>query len=299
MTSLIQTDYSLWTLTGSNTYSGTTTIYDFGVLELKGNGSIANSPVITVNPGDIKGSGVTGGANFDGVRFALASGQTLTGNNGGVRGAMGVRAGATISPGVSGGAIGSLATDDIIFTSPNARLDMDVSLAGEMNADYLRVFAGLDLGGATLKVTLLNAPATPTASQTFLLIWNNGSDAITNQFGTLNLVGANAGNYQITLDYAFNGTDALGRVGDGNDLAITLTPASTPSQFSLSISVTNGMATLTWPSVSNQIFWVQYKNTLTNVNWDELPDEVIATGTTTSKTDPVGPDTRFYRVRTQ
>ena len=299
VTSLIQTDYSLWTLTGSNTYSGTTTIYDFGVLELKGNGSIANSPVITVNPGDLKVSGVTGGANFDGVRFALANGQTLTGNIGGVRGAMDVPAGAAISPGVGGVGIGELATDDIIFTSPNALLDMEVSLAGGMAADYLRVFGGLDLGGATLRVTLLDAPATSAASQTFLLIWHDGSEAITNQFGTVNLVGSNADRYQVSLDYAFNGTDELGRVGNGNDLAITLTPAIRPSSFSLSISVTNGIATLTWPSVSNQTYWVQYKNALTNANWDDLPGEVIATGSNASKTDTTGTKTRFYRVKTQ
>ncbi len=115
----------------------------------------------------------------------------------------------------------------------------------------------------------------------------------------MNLSGANASGYQATVDYAFTGKDTLGRIGNGNDLAMTLTPATAPASFSLSISVTNGIATLSWPSVSNQTYWVQYESALTNANLDELPGEMVATGTTASKTDAVGLETRFYRVRTQ
>lgn len=50
----------------------------------------------------------------------------------------------------------------------------------------------------------------------------------------------------------------------GNDLAITLAPVS--------ISVTNGIATLMWPSVRKQIYWVQHKSSLTNANRYELPE---------------------------
>lgn len=296
VTSLVQTDQSFWTLTGSNTYSGTTTVVDYGILELKDNGSIANSPSIILNPGNLQVSGVTGGANWDGARFALASGQTLKGKNGGVYGAMGVRAGAAISPGLG---IGNFVTEHIVFSAPSALLDMEVSIGTTMDADDLSVFGGLDLGGATLKVTLLDAPAIPNTNQTFLLIRNDGTEAITNHFGTVNLVGVNADGYQVSLDYAFTGTDSLGRVGDGNDLAIMLVPVTVPPLFSLSISVTNNVATLNWPSINNQAYVVQYKNSLTNADWDELPGVVIATGTNTSTTDVTEERTRFYRVKMQ
>ena len=50
---------------------------------------------------------------------------------------------------------------------------------------------------------------------------------------------------------------------------------------------------------NGQTYWVQYKNALTNANWDELPGEVIAAGDSASRADPVGSEMRFYRVRTQ
>jgi autotransporter-associated beta strand protein len=89
------------TLTGANSYSGNTSITQ-GTLALSGTGSIATSPTIAVAAGaTLDGSAVTGGANHDGARFALASGQTLNGN-GSVAGPLGVRPGATLAPGTSG-----------------------------------------------------------------------------------------------------------------------------------------------------------------------------------------------------
>lgn len=296
-TSLVRTNTCIWTLTGANTYSGPTISAADGGITLKGNGSFANSPtIIILAGGGLNVAGVTGGANHDGVRFALASGQTLTGN-GSVSGAMSVRGGATVAPGLG---VGNMTTSYLIFTAPNAVLAEEIDLGVVASADLLQVVnGGLDLGGATLSISLLNAPAAPTSVQTFLLIQNSGSSVITNQFGSVNLSGPNASGYQATVDYAFTGTDSLGRVGNGNDLAITLAPATVPTSFSLSISATNGIATLTWPSVSNQTYWVQYKSALTNASWDDLPGEVVAAGTSASKTDTIGTETRFYRVRIQ
>jgi hypothetical protein len=294
-TSLVKITGPVWTLTGVNTYSGTTTIYGPGALELSGGGSFANCPTILLIDGSLVVSGVTGGANHDGNRFGLATGQTLAGS-GTVTGGVSVRDGATLSPGLG---VGTLQTRDLVFTSPNARLAADVELGGTPGSDLLRVWnAGLDLGGATLHLSLLNAPESPALTQAFLLIENNGLDPITNQFGQVILSGPNASGYEVTVDHAFTGTDAVGRVGDGNDVAITLAASSAPS-LNLSLRVTNNVAVLTWPSVSNQTYWVQYKTALTNAAWDDLPGEVIATGHSASKTDAVGPAMRFYRVRTQ
>lgn len=65
------------------------------------------------------------------------------------------------------------------------------------------------------------------------------------------------------------------------------------------IRVTNGVATLTWPSISNQNYRVQYKTALTNANWTDLPGDVTASGTNASKTDTLGASNRFYRVKAQ
>ena len=50
-------------------------------------------------------------------------------------------------------------------------------------------------------------------------------------FGGGTITGVPA-NYVVSVDYAFNGTDSLGRVGTGNDLAVTITLPE-PSTFGL------------------------------------------------------------------
>jgi hypothetical protein len=55
----------------------------------------------------------------------------------------------------------------------------------------------------------------------FLIAANDGSDPVSGTFGTINGV---PGGYTATVDYAFSGTDTLGRVGNGNDIAVTIVP---------------------------------------------------------------------------
>ena len=50
-------------------------------------------------------------------------------------------------------------------------------------------------------------------------------------FGGGTITGVPA-NYVVSVDYAFNGTDSLGRVGTGNDVAITIAMPE-PSTFGL------------------------------------------------------------------
>src|SRR4051794_28010579 len=54
---------------------------------------------------------------------------------------------------------------------------------------------------------------------TFLIAANDASDPILGTLATINDLPAG---YIAILNYAFTGTDALGRIGDGNDLAVTL-----------------------------------------------------------------------------
>ena len=63
-----------------------------------------------------------------------------------------------------------------------------------------------------------------------------------------------------------------------------------------SLSTTNGTVTLTWTSISNRIYRVQYKNVLTDAGWSDLPGDVTATNGVASKTDPLGTTNRFYRL---
>jgi hypothetical protein len=74
-------------------------------------------------------------------------------------------------------------------------------------------------------------------------------------------------------------------------ITATLVPAIIKS-----IAVTNGTATLTWPSISNRTYRVRFKNSLTDTGWTDLPGHVIATGATASTTDTNAAATRFYQL---
>jgi hypothetical protein len=53
---------------------------------------------------------------------------------------------------------------------------------------------------------------------------------------------------------------------------------------------------VTWTSVSNRVYRVEYKTNLTDTNWIGLSPEVVATGSTASLSDAVYASRLFYRV---
>ncbi|HMO12821.1 MAG TPA: hypothetical protein PKD64_12075 [Pirellulaceae bacterium] len=86
----------------------------------------------------------------------------------------------------------------------------------------------VDLGtslGSTLNLSLLNARSflEPT---TFLLINNERVDSIVREFGRVTRLPMG---WSYSLDYAFSGIDSLGRMGSGNDFALTLSACPEPS----------------------------------------------------------------------
>jgi hypothetical protein len=54
---------------------------------------------------------------------------------------------------------------------------------------------------------------------------------------------------------------------------------------------------ITWTSVSNSVYRVQYKSAMASTNWISLTPDVTATGSTASFTDrPAGSSQRYYRI---
>ena len=65
----------------------------------------------------------------------------------------------------------------------------------------------------------------------------------------------------------------------------------------VSLSVSNGLATITWDSTPNQTYRLQYKTNVNDSIWQEVLPDVTAAELRTSTTDPVGNvSQRFYRV---
>jgi uncharacterized repeat protein (TIGR01451 family) len=64
-----------------------------------------------------------------------------------------------------------------------------------------------------------------------------------------------------------------------------------------SVTLTNGMATITWAASPGTVYTLQYKTTLQDPSWISIPGNVTASGNTASRNDAVGSTTqRFYRV---
>jgi len=68
-----------------------------------------------------------------------------------------------------------------------------------------------------------------------------------------------------------------------------------PPSFS-SITLTNGIATLSWYAISNRQYRVQFKSDLEAGSWSNLASDITATGETASKTDIPGAAARYYRL---
>ena len=65
----------------------------------------------------------------------------------------------------------------------------------------------------------------------------------------------------------------------------------------LSLGITNNMAAITWSSVANLIYQMQRTDSLNGTNWINVPPDVTATGSTTTKTNAVGNGPQqFYRI---
>jgi len=245
------------TLSGANTYTGTTTV-SAGTLSLSDSGSFANSATISIASGaTLNVSGVTGGANFSNSKFSLASGQTL-GGNGSVTGGVDVRSGAFIAPGTSPGQL--TVNGDVSFNSGSTfNVEINGTTAGS-GYDQLIVSGAVSLGSATLS---LSGTHTPVANQTFTILNNTGSGAITGTFNGL-AEGATISNFLgSTLKAKISYTG-----GTGNDVVLTvLSPSAvcdaTLSPTSASIPASGGpgdvlvqnLATCPWTATST-VDWI-------------------------------------------
>ena len=188
--SIVQKGTGTTTLTGAmNGYNGGITV---SAGKLLVNTTVGGTSAVAVNGGTLGGTGSLGT-------------RSVTIINGGA-----------LAPGAS---IGSLSTGSLSLLSAGSRFNPEIDLGPQLNADLLNVNGAVSLANSTLDVSLLNLPTSQTLPLTFLLINNDGtSDPISGKFGSISIPTG----FAVAVDYAYSGTDALGRVGNGNDLAITL-----------------------------------------------------------------------------
>jgi hypothetical protein len=105
--------------------------------------------------------------------------------------------------------------------------------------------------------------------------------------------GENAGTYAITssgltsANYTITYLSGVLTITSTGNIPVTL---SITSDHSANILIA-------WNSVSNVTYRVQYKSSLAEASWTDLPGDVIATDKTASKADARTSTSRFYRVQ--
>lgn len=190
-----KTGNDVLTLTNTNSYSGTTNV-DAGTLLVNGSNSAAST--VDVNTG------------------------AMLGGTGNVLGPVNVNSGGTLSPGVSPGIMMTGDLDLMAGSTFTVELDGDggttPATPGASNFDQVRVTGGVTLAGT---LSLIES-FTPAPGQSFVIIDNDGSDAVNGTFAGL-AEGA-------IVDPDFNGSGQPVRItyagGDGNDVVL-LTEAPT------------------------------------------------------------------------
>jgi CSLREA domain-containing protein len=183
----------------AGTFSGFTTFTKSGAGRLAVSGSSpAFAGTVSVTDGTLGGTGTLGGP------------LTVSGP---------LNSGGAVAPGNS---VGTLSSGDFSITSAGGTLgiELDPTNSGGLGtSDNLDVTGTVTLTGGNLALSLLSAP---TVGQTFRIITNDGSDAVTGTFSTANgapIAGNSFGVGSTSFQISYAG-------GSGNDVVLTVT--STP-----------------------------------------------------------------------
>jgi hypothetical protein len=136
--------------------------------------------------------------------------------------------------------------------------------------------------------------ANPIFTGTIVGIQNG--DNITATYATTATTSSPAGTYPIVPALVDPGSKLTNYTVTLNNGTLSVTGGSAPTILSIARS-SNTNIIITWASVSNTVYRVQYKTSLTSTNWKDLAPDVTATASTASFTDYPGTDLqRFYRV---
>lgn len=240
-------------LTNNNSYTGSTVI-NAGTLLVSGSGGVnttAGSILVDGASAVFKYTstraltkavtfGASGGAFiYDSTTayaqaLTVASGGTLSGT-GKLTGPVTISSGATLSPGNSPGIIST------------GTLTVDGTLKAEINGttvgtqyDQVAVTGDVTLNGSTSDLNFLLGYA-PVTNDSYTIISNDGTDAVSGTFATVNGGSFTAGNM---FDATYNSTLYHFQVnyagGDGNDVVITAVPEPT----ALALMALAGLAVL-------------------------------------------------------
>jgi hypothetical protein len=175
-----------------------------------------------------------------------------------------------------------------------------ITPSGQTSGNYAITFniGSLTIGKAALTITADNKTKTygaadPAFSASYAGFVNGETATVLG--GTLTFArapGENVGSYLITPSGQTSGNYTI----TFNTGTLTITGGVQIITSKLSV-IGVGQISITWNSVSNSTYRVQFKNDLNTILWSDLNGDILATGNTSSKTDVMTSPHRFYRVQ--
>jgi len=189
------------TLTGTNSYTGGTTV---------------GAGALFVN--NTAGSG-TGTGNV-----AVTNSGTILGGSGTITGAVSVAAGAKLSPGATGVGSTAIFKTGALTLSSGSFFNVDINNAtAGTGYDQLRVTGSTAISGSNLVVNTGGGLFGISLGQKFFAVLNDGTDGITGTFAQGSTVTSNNGDV-FSINYADNGDGGT----SANDISLTLTSVGIP-----------------------------------------------------------------------
>jgi len=240
VTSITKNDPGTWTLSGTNLYAGPTVI-NGGTLFLSGNGSISNTPLISI----------ASGATFDvsglSSAFTLGAGQSISNSAGTVNGSVTTAAGSSIYPSAVGVA-GTLTFNNNLNLNAGGISTFDVSTTYNSGNDQILVGGNLTLsssdtihlnalGGSspldqTADYVLFAVSGTTTMATTPNVVWDGTQPSNTANF-SIKKVGNN-----VVLSYSASTAPSV------TSATVNPNPAFRNQAVTISANVTKGSVTV-------------------------------------------------------
>ncbi len=175
-----------------------------------------------------------------------------------------------------------------------------ITPSGLTSGNYTITFntGTLTIDKAALSVTADNKTKTygaadPTFTASYAGFVNGETASVLG--GTLSFTrapGENAGNYVITPNGLTSGNYTI----TFNSGTLTIIGGAEIKISNIAV-IGAAQVSITWNSVSNVTYRVQFKDDLTTNLWTDLNGDILASGRTASKTDVINSSRRFYRVQ--
>ncbi|WP_204561551.1 autotransporter-associated beta strand repeat-containing protein, partial [Azospirillum palustre] len=210
-----------------------------GTLTLSGTGTYTGTT--TVGAGTLVVTGTLNGASAGAV--TVGNGGTLAGT-GTVNGGLTVQSGGTLSPGIAGtnNGVGTLTVNGGLTIQSGGTLAVD--LASTSSYDQVNVTGAVNVGSATLTAGGSYTPVKTVSGDSFAIVTNDGSDAVTGTFNGLASGAAltlNSGSITISYAAGSNSNDVVltGPANQAPVLGGTFTTAGTVDDNATATPFTN------------------------------------------------------------